>query len=93
MRDRQNDPEFRERVRKNIEKWGISTGPGPARSEEDRARVMGVISRAWREHPEYRFGQLLDNAVKDAAIPDLFYVEDEALMRALEHKSGEHGQS
>lgn len=43
--------------------------------------VLQMIKRIWEQYPDFRLGQLLVNV---CGKEDLFYVEDEDLVRALQ---------
>lgn len=44
--------------------------------------MINVIREVWRQHPDWRFGQLVVNMSRDAKYAgDLFYLEDEEMMR------------
>ncbi len=48
--------------------------------------VIRKLEEVWREHPDLRLGQLLINCAGDK---DLFNLEDDELMEALERFGGE----
>jgi hypothetical protein len=53
----------------------------PARIDQ----VLAVVREIWQRHPDLRLGQLLINAVQPATpCPELYAVEDTALVRKLE---------
>ncbi len=51
-------------------------------------KMLKLIETVWREVPDWRLGQLLVNVVNTlGGVPmdnNLFYIEDEDLMKALE---------
>lgn len=56
----------------------------PARIEP----VLDAIRRVWEQSPDLRLGQLLVNAVNPPEpCPELFYIEDEKLVRKVEEFS------
>ncbi len=47
-------------------------------------KVLKEIEGFWVRHPDMRLGQIISNAAFEAkGDPDPFYVEDEALVKAL----------
>lgn len=52
---------------------------GRAHTPEQKRAILERLYGVWMRQPELRLGQLLDNSVHN-----MFYVEDEALMDALE---------
>lgn len=48
-------------------------------------RMLFVLYRLWRRHPEYRLCQLLMNVTDFEAFDrfDIFYIEDKRLLRDL----------
>jgi hypothetical protein len=52
----------------------------PARIET----VLSTLRRIWKEHPDLRLGQLFVNAARpEQPCPELFYLEDDALVEGL----------
>ena len=52
----------------------------PARIDD----VLAALRAAWVESPDLRLGQLIVNAVRPTnPCPEVFYTEDEALVRGL----------
>lgn len=53
---------------------------------EDNGRFMRALNAARIKYPSLRIGQLIENAraYADTGVGDLFYEEDEALIRAIE---------
>lgn len=52
----------------------------------DMAAMLALVERAWREHPSWRFGQLVANAAARGGEPphtDPFYVDDERMTTGL----------
>lgn len=53
----------------------------------DPARIPGILNALrefWVKHPDMRLGQIISNASFEAIRdPDPFYVEDDALVKAL----------
>lgn len=45
-------------------------------------KILDRLKVVWEENPDLRLGQLILNVVRD---PTLYYVEDEALLDALEY--------
>lgn len=62
----------------------------------DPARIsvmLNALHEVWARNPDMRLGQLLLNvANSEAPCPELFYIEDEHLLRNL-NKFTEHGWS
>jgi hypothetical protein len=61
---------------------------GRCLSKTDKLKFTSNVFRIWRDFPDMRLGQLIDNARTCAAEansspPDVFYVEDDALHEAL----------
>ncbi len=54
-----------------------------ARTEADKREVIERLFEAWRKAPLLRLGQLLCNSADKGH--RLFYMEDEALVAAVEH--------
>jgi uncharacterized protein YihD (DUF1040 family) len=50
----------------------------PARIDE----ILALLERAWREHPDMRFTQMLCNLL-DPTPNRLFYIEDDVLLDGL----------
>lgn len=55
--------------------------------------VLEAVRRAWEHHPDLRLGQLLYSAVGQGRddvppCPPLFYIEDDAVIAALESLEG-----
>ena len=57
------------------------------RSNSDIDRVLLDIAAFWKQLPFLRLGQLLTNALGDGC--DMFYVEDEDLVKAVKKFLGE----
>jgi hypothetical protein len=48
------------------------------------SNILALLSFVWRQYPDLRLGQLIDNALYNNGVPiDLFYVEDDDLESAL----------
>jgi len=46
--------------------------------------VLRLIEQVWEKNPDLRLGQLLLNHMNpDSAEPELYYLEDDALLRRL----------
>ena len=45
--------------------------------------LLKKLEKIWKKHPDLRLGQLIVNSLDESA--DLFYVEDEDLLRQIEH--------
>jgi hypothetical protein len=53
------------------------------RTPDQIERVLDAIRTAWSKYPHFGLGQLLFDAVGSLRIEDLFYAEDEELIRKL----------
>ena len=53
------------------------------RNSDRIPEICNRLARAWQKVPDWRLGQLFVN-MQAAASCDLFYYEDEALMRLIE---------
>lgn len=51
-------------------------------------KVIDKVRKVWKTYPDLRLGQLLENTASWTGI-DLFYVEDDVLLRELETRQGE----
>ena len=45
-------------------------------------KVLNEIEKIWKEYPDLRLGQLIDNVVSRSPCP-LFYIEDEDLVERI----------
>jgi hypothetical protein len=59
-------------------------------SEDQMDKTLAQIKAAWLAYPELRLGQLLDNALarRQYVGPDMFYIRDEHLVKALREFTG-----
>lgn len=55
------------------------------KNHSDRSEaLLAALREAWLRHPEQRLGQLLVNAANPKTpCPELFYLEDQALLERL----------
>lgn len=54
--------------------------------------MLALVDRVWREHPSWRFGQVVANAAARGADPpytDPFYVTDEQMTAGLQALTSE----
>jgi hypothetical protein len=51
------------------------------RDPERISKVLAQVERLWRQHPDWRFGQLFVNSLGDSYVP--FYIEDDVLLTRL----------
>ena len=56
---------------------------GRAHTDSEKAIVLQKILDMWKSMPELRLGQLIDNSIFFCKI-ELFYLEDDALVEAME---------
>lgn len=56
-----------------------------ANYSNDKKELLGLIENYWSKNPEMRFLQLITNLSEEFA-SDLFYVDDNRLMRKLKEK-------
>ena len=57
---------------------------GRATSDGQRRAVVERVLDAWHSNPDLRLGQLISNACHLWRQSDVFYIEDEALVAALD---------
>ena len=48
-------------------------------------RFCDRLYAAWIRHPDLRFGQIVENVKQELHMYDIFYIEDEPLIRAIEN--------
>lgn len=47
-------------------------------------QVLDRLEKIWKEHPDYRLGQLVVNALRPKSpCPEIFYAEDDVLLNGL----------
>ena len=46
---------------------------------------MNELTEVWKEVPDWRFGQLIENLKRHMNIKDLFYVEDDKRLEVLKN--------
>ena len=46
--------------------------------------MLKLVGKIWHKHPDMRFGQLVSNLYTYTSKTDMFYVEDDELMRLLQ---------
>lgn len=61
---------------------------GRCQSKSDKLDFTSNLFRIWRDFPDMRLGQLVENAVdlhqqRTGMVPKVFYIEDDALHEAL----------
>ena len=53
------------------------------RDPERIPRVLDLLGKAWREVPDWRLGQLIENIARDMGWNDAYYMEDDDLEKEL----------
>jgi hypothetical protein len=52
------------------------------------SQVMKALEEVWRDHPDYRLGQLIVSATnlsgREVVCPEVFSLEDEDILRGIE---------
>jgi hypothetical protein len=43
------------------------------------AKIMDLIEEGWKQVPDWRFGQLIENLKRYIGVQDLFYIEDDKM--------------
>jgi len=68
---------------------------GRAMTPEAKNRVIEMLRTVWMRSPSLRLGQLIENAVATTHPPDvdLFYIEDEVIVKALKAFDAKYGES
>lgn len=56
----------------------------PARIDE----IIEVLHKAWLKHPDWRLGQLIQNAGTGPGAHDVFFVEDDVMKNGLKYWAG-----
>ena len=46
-------------------------------------RVLDLLEKVWKEVPDWRLGQLIENIARDMGWNDAYYVEDDDLQKEL----------
>jgi uncharacterized protein YihD (DUF1040 family) len=46
-------------------------------------RVLDLLEKAWKEVPDWRLGQLIENIARDMGWNDAFYMKDDDLEKEL----------
>lgn len=46
-------------------------------------RVLELLEKAWKEVPDWRLGQLIENIARDMGWDDAYYMEDDDLEKEL----------
>ena len=46
-------------------------------------RVLDLLEKAWKEVPDWRLGQLIENIARDMEWNDAYYMEDDDLEKEL----------
>lgn len=47
------------------------------------SQMMNLIQRGWETVPDWRFGQLIENLSRYIGVDDLFYIEDDKMMKVI----------
>ena len=47
------------------------------------SQMMNLIQRGWKTVPDWRFGQLIENLSRYIGVDDLFYIEDDKMMKVI----------
>ena len=51
-------------------------------------RIMMLLKIHWLKHPDQRFGQMVFNIFHNHSVPEMFYLEDDELLKKLEELNG-----
>lgn len=46
-------------------------------------RVLELLEKAWKEAPDWRLGQLVENIARDIGWNDAYYMEDDDLEKGV----------
>lgn len=46
-------------------------------------RILDLLEKAWKEVPDWRLGQLVENIARDIGWNDAYYMEDDDLEKEL----------
>ena len=46
---------------------------------------MNELTEIWKEVPDWRFGQLIENLKRYMNVKDLFYIEDDKMLEILKN--------
>ena len=46
-------------------------------------RVLELLEKVWKEFPDWRLGQLIENIARELGWNDAFYMEDDVLQEEL----------
>ena len=64
------------------------------RDNKEIERVILQVKHIWRTNPSLRLGQLLVNAAGEAEREsDIFYIEDDDLLKYLRHYNEKHKET
>lgn len=47
--------------------------------------LLAEIEKQWERFPDWRFGQLIENIKRFYDINDLFYIEDDKMLKLIEN--------
>ena len=47
--------------------------------------LLMEIEKQWKNFPDWRFGQLIENRKRFYNIDDLFYIEDDEMLKLIEN--------
>lgn len=47
--------------------------------------LLAEIEKQWERFPDWRFGQLIENMKRFYDINDLFYIEDDKMLKLIEN--------
>ena len=47
------------------------------------SQMMNLIQRGWETVPDWRFGQLIEKLSRYIGVDDLFYIEDDKMMKVI----------
>ena len=50
-------------------------------------RVLDLLEKAWKEVPDWRLGQLIENIARDMGWNDAYYMEDDDLEKELRKRA------
>lgn len=62
-----------------------------ARTLEEKSQALAQILRVWEQFPDWRLGQLIENAMRERKPPVmLFFIEDDEIVDAIRDLLREH---
>lgn len=53
------------------------------RNPERIPRILDLLEKVWKEFPDWRLGQLIENIARDIGWNDAYYMEDDDLEKEL----------